>query len=456
MTTVIRPSWVVVPSPAGPVAREGLSVAIDDGWIVEVDADLAAGDHTVDAPGRLLIPGFINAHTHLGASPLGRGFVDDLDLRGAPFYMVAASVTSLPYLPDYREELDALMEADLVGLLRSGVTTVVNQHAAEPAWLLERLDRSGVRAYSGPILPASAQARGTLGPDGRIVRVPVSPDVLEAELAAGIALHDRYDQGPDGRVRVIVGPASAETCPDEFLVAMARLNAEWGAPLTLHLAQSEHDLAQAQAMFGMTSAAHLGQLGLLGPNLIAAHGSLLSDDDVALLAAAGATVAHCATRKAREAVFSPFLRFVEAGLRVAIANDAFTVDFVEEIRAAALLGKLLLHDTARPTAADALAAATEAGADALGRPDLGRITAGARADLVLVDLRSPFIGGVLDPIRSLVYYATGREVETVWIDGQAVVEGRCLTTLDEAAAERNLAAATDRLWGVARERGALR
>jgi cytosine/adenosine deaminase-related metal-dependent hydrolase len=454
-TTVIRPAWVVLPSERGPAAQAGLAVAIEDDRVVAVGERLPAGETTVEAPASLLLPGLINSHTHLGVSPLGRGIVEDRDYRSVPFYMAISAVTGVAYEPPFADELHALMEADLAGLLRSGVTTVVNANAAEVGWLIDLLIRAGVRAYSGPILPGSTQARGALDERGAIVRVAPPEERLRQELAAAIALHDRYDQGPAGRVRVLVGPASAETCPDALLIEMAALNRRWGVPLTLHLAQSEHDVAEAHRLFGATSTAHLRDLGVLGSNVIAAHGSLLSDDDVAILREAGATVAHCASRKAKEGVLSPFQRFVDAGLRVVLANDSFTTDFVEELRLAAMLGKIASGTAARPTAASTLGAATSDAADALGRPDLGRIAPGAKADLTLVSLASPFVAPVRDPIASFVYYASGSDVTHVWVDGAPVVAERRLLTLDEGAVFLRAQQAASRLWQIARDRGAL-
>ncbi|GIW08760.1 MAG: ethylammeline chlorohydrolase [Dehalococcoidia bacterium] len=456
MVTVVRPEWVVIPGERGPIARSGLAVAFEDRSIIAVGERIPNGDVTIDAPGAVLLPGLINGHTHLGTSPLGRGVIEDVSYEGLPFYMAVSPITGLPYEPEFREELRVLMAADVAANIRSGTTCVVNQNAVDADWLLSLLTESGIRAYSGPILPSSPKARGTLGPDGRIVREAEAEETLRRELADAVALHERWDQGVQGRIHVLVGPASAETCPDDLLLEMARLNAAWGVPLTLHLAQSEHDVAQAQAMFGTSSTAHLADLGLLGPNLIAAHGSLLSDDDVRLLAEAGATIAHCATRKAREAVFSPFISYIERGLRVIIANDAFNTDLIQEIRSAAMFGKLALGSSARPSAADALAAATSEAAAALGAPDLGRIEVGARADLTLVDLSSPFAWPVFDPIASLVYYATGADVRSVWVDGAPLVHDGRLLTLDWPAIAAKARAAGDRLWAVAVERGRLR
>ncbi|GIW11362.1 MAG: ethylammeline chlorohydrolase [Dehalococcoidia bacterium] len=360
---------------------------------------LPAGDQTIEAPGSVLLPGLINAHTHLGVSPLGRGLVEDRDSRRVPFYMAIAAVTSIAYEPDFAAELHALMAAELAGLIRSGVTTVVSTNAAEVGWLLGALDAAGIRAYAGPIVPSVPQARGITDDTGQAVRLAATAEQLRADIATARALHQQYDQGPAGRLRVLVGPASAETCPDPFLVELADLNRQWGVPLTLHLAQSDYDVAEAQRRFGGSSARHLHDLGILGPNLIAAHGSLLSEDDLALLRQAGASIAHCASRKAKEGVFSPFQRYVEQGVRVVLATDAFTTDFIEEVRWAAVLGKLAFGSTARPTAASTLAAATLEAAAALGRADLGRIAPGLKADLTLVDLTNLFVAPVRDPNR---------------------------------------------------------
>jgi cytosine/adenosine deaminase-related metal-dependent hydrolase len=454
--TVIRPEWVVLPSDSGPVAREGQAVAIEDGRIVAVRPTIPFADRVVEAPGCVLIPGLINSHTHLGVSPLGRGIVEDRDYADVPFYMAIAGVTGIAYEEHFAPELHALMEADVVGLLRSGVTTVVNTNAVEHEFLFQLLDRSGIRAFSGPIVPSSTSARGAVDELGNVVRVDSPEAIFRAEIDAAIVLHDRFDQGPDGRIRAIVGPASAETCPDPFLVEMAALNRQWDAPLTLHLAQSEYDVAQAQRMFGATATAHLHDIGVIGPSLIAAHGSLLTDDDIDCLRDAGATVAHCATRKAKEGVFSPFQRYLDRGLRVVLATDSFVTDFLEEIRLAAMIGKLAMGTAAKPTAAGALEAATAAAGDALGCHHLGRIEPGAAADLTLVSLRSPFVAPVRDPITSLVYYASGQDVTHVWVAGEPVVADGRLLTLDEQAILHRATVAAKRLWHIAKGRGRLK
>lgn len=455
-TTVLRPQWVAVPGEFGPVAREGFDVAIQDDRIVAVGERLAKGDRTVDAPGCLLYPGMINAHTHIGASPLARGYLEDLDFTGLPFYMAVTPMSSILYEDEFGEELRALMTSDLLALLRSGVTTIVNQNGKDAGHLLGLLIETGMRAYSGPNLPSATTARGTVDAQGNVVRIPSPAEAIAIDLENVIALHEKYDQGSDGRVRVICGPASAEICGDEALLAMAKLNADWNVPLTLHLAQSEHDVRQSFQMFGKTSAAHLAELGLLGPNLIAAHSSLLSDDDVILFRDSGATVAHCASRKAKEGVFGPFQRYVDAGVRVALGNDAFTLDFVEEVRLAAMFGKLATGATRRPAAANALAAATEAGADAVGRNDLGRIEVGAKADVALVDLTGPFVAPVRDPIMSFIYYGSGKDIRSVWIDGQPVVADGVCVALDEADVMRKANEAAGRAWRAAKDRGILK
>jgi cytosine/adenosine deaminase-related metal-dependent hydrolase len=365
-------------------------------------------------------------------------------------------MSSLIYDPANRDELRALMASGVLALMRSGVTTIVNQNGADAAWLLELLIECGVRAYSGPNLPSSTQARGTVDAQGNVVRIPTAAEAARTDVEDIIALHAKYDQGLGGRVRVIAGPASAEICGDELLLALASLDKQWGVPLTLHLAQSEHDVAQSQTMFDKTSAAHLKDLGLLGPNLIAAHSSLLTEDDVQLFRESGATVAHCASRKAKEGVFGPFQRYVDSGVRVALGNDAFTLDFVEEVRLAAMFGKLATGTARKPTAANALSAATEAGADAVERKDLGRIEVGAKADLCLVDLTSPFVAPVRDPIMSFIYYASGADIRHVWTDGRRVVADGVCTTLDQQAILAKAIAAAEKIWRLAAERGILK
>jgi cytosine/adenosine deaminase-related metal-dependent hydrolase len=162
-------------------------------------------------------------------------------------------------------------------------------------------------------------------------------------------------------------------------------------------------------------------------------------DDIHLLASSGATVVHQPVIRARfgELLYS-FARYQRAGVNMTIGTDEFPMDMLSEMRFAALMGKVADHDHLAVTARDVFNAATLNGAKALGRDDLGRLAAGARADIVIVDLRRLDVGLTPgDPIKTLVYMADYHDVETVIIDGRIVVENGRVPGIDEEKVAAN-------------------
>jgi cytosine/adenosine deaminase-related metal-dependent hydrolase len=197
---------------------------------------------------------------------------------------------------------------------------------------------------------------------------------------------------------------------------------------------------------------HLGRLGLLGGDLLAAHCLYATDGELDLLARSRTTVVNCPLVYARWGAAAPFHRFTARGVRTAIGTDQER-DFVLELRTAGLLSKLHAGQAHVASATEMLRAATLTGAEALGRADLGRIEPGARADLVVVDLGRPPLYPAFDPVASLVWHATGADVTAVVVDGEVLVENGRFVRGDEAAIRRDAAAAIERVWAAASARG---
>ena len=193
--------------------------------------------------------------------------------------------------------------------------------------------------------------------------------------------------------------------------------------------------------YGETPVGHLHNLGFLGPDIILGHCIFISghpavggdpDQDLELIAAAGSSVAHSPLPFARggTAMYS-LPRYLDHGINVGMGGDIWPADLIEEMRLAWFLGKHTNGTANRPTCHEVFAAATVGSADALGRGDLGRLAPGARADIVCVDLSRYHYGPVLDPVRSLVAFGKGQDVDTVYVDGRLVVEEGSVLNADE-------------------------
>ena len=446
----------------------GKAVLIEGNRILDILPDPAAADgaaadsptggidaRRIDLPRHVLLPGLINAHTHVGAGPVARGIAEDWSLAsGTPFYVPLTKIWQIAYAPARREGLRAIVRWDVLGMLATGTTCVVNTASADVEGYLEIARELGIRTYAGPTLPMNVEHRLGTMESGRARRTDLaSADEQADDLKFFRALHEQWNGAAGDRIRTVLGPASAHTVEPEVLRQVRATAVELDVPVTTHLCQAPSEIDEVQRRHGTTPARLLADIGLLDERMICAHGTYLPADDIPLVAESHATVAHCGVRKAREAITSPFTAFAEAGIRVAIGTDAFTADLVQEMRSAVTLGKIATGRTDRPAAGDIVDAATLGGAEGLGRSDLGRIAPGAIADLTAIRLGGVENRPVFDPLAAVVHYSTGADVDLVMVDGVVRVQGGAVVGADLDAAADAAAAALEEVWAAARQAG---
>jgi len=213
---------------------------------------------------------------------------------------------------------------------------------------------------------------------------------------------------------------------------------------------------------GTTSIRHASDIGILSPTTVIGH-AILPDshswirwhtrDDIRLLGEAGCSVAHCPTPFARYGhTLESFGKYRKAGVNLGIGTDTVPQNLIEEMRWATVLARIAAEDIRANEMADVFHAATVGGATALLREDLGRLAAGAKADLVLVDLKNPWMMPARDPLRSLIFHAADRAVRDVYVGGEAAVRDGRVLHLDQAGALDRLTAAQRRMEAAVPER----
>jgi cytosine/adenosine deaminase-related metal-dependent hydrolase len=223
----------------------------------------------------------------------------------------------------------------------------------------------------------------------------------------------------------------------------------------VHLSQSVVEVQEIIRRHGKTPIQWAAELGILGPSTICGHALFLdthswirwwTKSDLRILAESQCAVAHCPTPFARYGqVMEDFGAYLKAGVTMAIGTDTTPHNMVEEMRKAAVLAHVASRDIASVSTSDIFHAATVGGATALGRDDLGRIAPGAKADLVLVDLKAPSMMPARDPLRSFLYHAADRAVREVFVDGRQVVAAGRVLTLDQDEAAEALTRAQERM-----------
>jgi 5-methylthioadenosine/S-adenosylhomocysteine deaminase len=383
-------------------------------------------DEVVDLRGSVLLPGLVNTHTH---TPMWvfRGLTEDVP-RGE---WLAGRLGPLErrFRP---EDLRPAALASCLELLQNGVTTIADRGHVDA--LATAVEASGLRAVVGHSL---------------------FDRTAEADLALAERLIERVGTDP-ARSRVWAGlaPHATDTCGPELLRRVRQLADRTGARVFVHVAQSQEEVATVAARGAAGCASYLDALGLLGPDVVAAHATYLSDAEADLLGRRRTVVAHCPSSNAKlEGRVAPIARLRRAGAIVGLGTDAAAcnngMDLFEEMKIAGLLNKVAADDPAALPALDLLRMATSEAARALGIDHLvGSLEPGKRADIIAVRTRSPRLLPWHDPVANLVYSARGSDVVAVFVDGRLLVRGGQAMHLDTERVLADAAQAAERLTDV--------
>jgi 5-methylthioadenosine/S-adenosylhomocysteine deaminase len=440
-----------VPQACDLLISGGLMLALDDAGTILADGAIAiAGDRIVacgataaierdwtaarriDARSRLVMPGLVNIHNH---TPLmiTRGMIEDLGF--APMYT--------PTVPQGHalsaEEAYALARLGGLELLCAGSTTIVDYYRYPGACARAHAEL-GLRAViGGRIHDADSVA---LAAGRRQHRTAVGV----ASLAESAALIEDWDGAAEGRIRCDVAPHAADTCSADLLREVAALAARHGRNVHTHLAQSAGEVAYVKERDGRSPAELFDELGLLDARLIAGHCIWLEPDEIARVGRAGVTVAHSPIGNAKSGMVAPVLALEEAGARIALCTDTMSGDLFEAMRWALAVARIR-GAAFEPKAADVLRWATRNGAAALGLgAEIGSLEIGKKADLVLLDLDAPNLAPIVDGIGVVVHAGSGRNVDTVIIDGRIVLEGGRPTYADAAEIVGTAQRVAEGLW----------
>lgn len=438
MTLLITNGCILTMNPAGDRHWPGWLLVVGDRI-----AALGAGEpptemraqagRLIDASHMAVLPGLVNAHTHLEQTFM-RGLGDDKPL--------------LQWLKQVMWPLQAAMTPDdmrlagLLGLVENvhcGATSV-NQHHKLPGpefadAALAAAETVGLRFQL---------ARGWVDAGGGAER----PDDILAEMER---LHGRWQGAGDGRITISNGPMAPWRCSDETLrqtVAQAR---SWSAATHIHVAETQDEIDLMVERTGRRHIEWLDSLGALGPDIQLVHCVHVSPAEIELMAASDAVVVHCPTSNMYLASgIAPIPAMVRRGIAVALGADGSashnSQDLLETMKTAILLAKTGSADPTALSTSDILHMATTAGArimacgecfphsvqDPAGpRHDMGQLAPGGKADLTLVNLNRPHIQPVHRPESALVYNCNGPDVHTVIVDGRILLDAGRITMLDE-------------------------
>ena len=417
---LIEAGWVVPVEPHGAVLADH-AVAVADGRILallpaaEARARFAARE-TVRRPDAVLIPGFVNAHTH-NPMTLLRGIADDMPLMQwlqQHIWPVEAAVIG----PEFVADGVALAIAEM---LRGG-TTCCNENYFFPDVQAEVYRRHGFRARVG--LP--------------VIDFPTAwAKTADDYFARAAEVHDRWRDDP--LIGTAFAPHAPYTVSDANFERIRMLADQLDVPVHCHVHETADEVRESQDKHGQRPLARLDRLGVVNDRLVAVHMTQLTDAEIALCAERGVTVVHCPESNLKLASgFCPAAALQRAGVALAIGTDGCAsnndLDMVGETRTAALLAKAVAGDASALDAASALRAATLGGARAVGWEDrIGSIEPGKQADLVCIDLSALETQPVHHVLSQLVYAAGRQHVSDVWIAGRAKLRAGALVDMEADA-----------------------
>ncbi len=370
-----------------------------------------AADKIIDAAGKAVLPGLVNTHTH-AAMTLLRSYADDLQLMDWLENKIWPAEAKLTAEDVYWGTMLANLE-----MIKSGTTTFADMYFFMPE-VAKAVEECGLRAVL---------SRGMVG---------VAPNATQAQDESRSFIETWHKQA-GGRITVQLGPHAPYTCPPDYLAKVMDLAAAYKVGIHIHLAETRHEVETCLKDYGKTPIKLMHDLGLFKHQVLAAHCVHLSDEEIDILAANKAGIAHNPGSNMKLASgVAPVARLLAKGVTVGLGTDGAAsnnnLDMMEEVRLAALLQKVHTADPTAVPAMQALQMATVLGAKALGlHEQIGTLAPGKRADLIIFNLKAPHLTPKHDLASLLVYAASDADIETVMIDGKIVMENRRLLTLDE-------------------------
>jgi cytosine/adenosine deaminase-related metal-dependent hydrolase len=406
-------------------------------------------DQEISGRDLMVMPGLVNIHSHPTSEPLRKGITDE---TLSPNFYHSSLYEFLTIFNNDPEGTPPCHRVAMAELLQSGCTTIVDYSMAFDGWL-ELLAEAGIRACVAP----SFREAPWYTKDGHLLEYDWSdkqrgPNGFEAAKRT----IDLANQHPSGRLTGMLAPAQIDTLGGDLLREAHDYAEERNLPFQIHAAQSVNEFIEIVRRHGCTPIRWMDELGILTDRAIIGHGIFLdhhpwlhwsTQDDLALLADRGATVAHCPTVFMRRGIaLNTFGGYIKAGVNMGIGTDTYPHNILDEMRNVGTVARAVAGTVADLKTADVFEAATIGGAKALRRDDIGMLKVGAKADLVLVDLKHQAMRPMREPLRSLIFVAAERAVKDVYVDGlQVVKNGKCLTIdLDaelealEAAQQRSM------------------
>ena len=367
-------------------------------------------DRTIDASNHIVIPGFVNAHTHL-AMTLMRGIADDLPLKTWLDEIIFPIESKLSKDDVYFGTLLALVES-----IRTGTTTITDFYFYEEE-AYKAIKESGMRANIG-------------------FSYASKPHMDNLILNRARNFFEKYNNGEDGRIMVSLAPHSPYTCDLKLLKETGALAQKLKASVQIHLHETKKEVEDYRKKYGKTPIEKLEEIGFFNAKVNAAHCVWVSENDIKILKEnnVGITINPQSNLKLGSGI-PDIARLIDNDITVSVGTDGAASNnnlaIIEDIRLASLLAKGVSLNPSELNAFQTLRLATVNGAKNLGFNDVGLIKEGYKGDLILIDTSKANLMPLTDPHSLVAYSMYPEDVDTVIINGKIVMENKKILTIDE-------------------------
>lgn len=416
----------------GGKVEEGKNILIEGTRIRSFPEDVEgiSSDEVIDGKGMLALPGLINTHTHV-AMTLFRSYADDLALMDWLQNMIWPAEAHLDDDIVYWGSMLAFAE-----MIRGGTTAFCDMYMFMES-CAKAAEKAGIR---GNI------ARGLAG---------VTPNGEKA-LEENIRLYQDWNNACNGRIRVMLGPHAPYTCPPEYLKKVRDASEKYGIPIHIHLAETKGEVETCIEKFGITPIALMNQIGLFDRPTLAAHCVHVNEEDIQIMAEKHVCVAHNPGSNLKLASgIAPVPKMRSAGITVGLGTDGASsnnkLDMFAEMRLAALIHKAAALDPFAVKADEAMQMGTAEGAKCLGYDDLGALDEGKLADIILIDRSGYHWKPRFNSISLAVYAGNSMDVDTVIVNGQLLMHGKELLTIDKEQLDFETERVTKKLYAFKKE-----
>jgi cytosine/adenosine deaminase-related metal-dependent hydrolase len=431
------------------------SVLIAGNTIKSVSTDRSEpADKVINAAGKIISPGFVNLHVHSQLN-IGDYLLADVTKKDylAANWFVFGAPPKEKVAPPPPPAVAIGRRYALHSALRNGATTVLDQGGG-PGDLddyVAIVGQLGGRVFFSPPYRSAdifTDAQGRHYYEER-------EDRGRLGLKRAVEFIKQQHGAHNGRLQGILNPAQAETCEPSLLKESAAAAKELDVPVHIHAGGNLREFLQILNTHRKSVVEYLAENGILGPRTILGHMVFMGGHsrvdypagELELLAQTGVTVGHCPHKCAKMGfAMESFDRYLQAGVKIGLGTDSYPLDIISEMRYASLISRLVDKNASGARPAEVFNAATIGGADALGRKDLGRLAVGAKADVVIMNLRTTRYGPARDPINALVEYGSGGDVEAVIVDGELVIENGRSIRIDENELLVQAEAGAKRAW----------